>query len=168
MLLAAIIESASPAQCGILIPFKSSPCVLEAIELLDYLGTFNNEAAIQRRDQIQKLYARIPSLFKEPHASELSTTGEEGQLQNPPTDGVHVPVYSGENNQDEGQVSQFQTSIIPGNAGIEGWTVNSLPMQLPDDPQRMYTLYHNDEFTLTGGDVADFEELERHLFGNGG
>ncbi|KAK5807633.1 hypothetical protein VI817_001891 [Penicillium citrinum] len=166
MLLAAIIEAASPEHSASMVPFKSSPSILEAITLLDYLGTFNNEAAIQRRDQIQKLYDRIPSLVRQPHPSEVSITSEGNHRHNALAEGIHAPVYPDESHQGIGRVPQSPN--ITDNTGIEGWTVNSLPLQLPDDPQRMYTLYHNDDFTLTGGDVADFEELERHLFGNGG
>jgi hypothetical protein len=49
---------------------------------------------------------------------------------------------------------------------MDGYASASLPMPFPSDVQTMYSLYQGDDFVLTGADVADFEELQRHLLGS--
>jgi proline utilization trans-activator len=165
MLLAAIIESANNEDQQIPL-LRPGPGISEAIQLLDYLGSFNNQAAIQRRDQIQKLYDRIPSLMSQSRSSEGPTSNDGSLQMRLSAQTLSGPIYSVGNNTDESQVTQ--TFDFMGNAGMEGCTVGSLPIEFPDDPQAMYSLYHPEDFTLTGGDIADFEELQRHLFGNDG
>ncbi|CAI7632205.1 unnamed protein product [Penicillium manginii] len=165
MLLAAIIESTNNEHQQIPLS-RPSPGISEAIQLLDYLGSFNNQAAIQRRDQIQKLYDRIPSLMSQSRSSEGPTSNDGSLQMRLSAQTLSGPIYSVGNNTDESQVTQ--TFDFMGNAGMEGCTVGSLPIEFPDDPQAMYSLYHPEDFTLTGGDIADFEELQRHLFGNDG
>lgn len=165
MLLAAIIESTNNE--GQQIPLlRPSPGISDAIQLLDYLGSFNNNAAIQRRDQIQKLYDRIPSLMSQSHSSEGPVTNDESLQPGLSAQGLSGPIYPGGNSIDESQAAQ--SFDFMDNASMEGCTVGSLPIEFPDDPQAMYSLYHPEDFTLTGGDIADFEELQRHLFGNDG
>lgn len=165
MLLAAIIESTNNNKGHTIVSLRPNPGISEAIQLLDYLGTFNNQAAIQRRDQIQKLYERIPSLTSQSRSSE-GVAGNDVVLQGISRgQDISAPVYS-VGNSDESQLAH--TSEIMGGGGmVDGCTVGSLPIEFPDDPQAMYSLYHDEDFILTGGDMADFEELQRHLFGPG-
>lgn len=55
------------------------------------------------------------------------------------------------------------------NSGIidEGSCFGILPIQFPENQQDIYTLYHTEEFALTGTDIGDFKELERHVFNFG-
>ncbi|KAL0943358.1 fungal specific transcription factor domain-containing protein [Colletotrichum truncatum] len=44
---------------------------------------------------------------------------------------------------------------------------NGMADLLPDDAYNCYSIYHNQNLTLTGQDLGDFEELERHIYGFG-
>lgn len=39
---------------------------------------------------------------------------------------------------------------------------------MPEDAYNCYSIYHNQDLTLTGQDLGDFGELERHILGFGG
>lgn len=43
-----------------------------------------------------------------------------------------------------------------------------MPELMPEDAYNCYSIYHNQDLTLTGQDLGDFGELERHILGFGG
>lgn len=163
MLLTAIIEATNNTRGQHLSFLNPTPGISESLELLNFLAGYNNQAARSRRDQIQRLYDHIPALVES--SQEGIETGN-GNAQTPfgpsasqviPTPhstGAHPPSYINAWN--------FES----GGDVVDGYASASLPMPFPSDAQTMYSLYQGDDFVLTGADVADFEELQRHLLGS--
>lgn len=163
MLLAMILDNFNGRQSHKLAYLRPTPGVLDAIKLLDYLGSFKNQAAIDRRDQIQRIYNSILQRAGRFGSSEVLAANDQS-IQESPLQNQSTPLYYFGNNPDESQLGQ--TAGFTGDIGMEGCTVGSMPIAFPDDPQAMFSLYHGGPYPLdlTGGDSADFELLERHIF----
>lgn len=157
MLLAAIIESTNNTRGQHLSFLKPTPGILESLRLLDFLAGYQNQAAKARRDQIQRLYDHIPALVEYLHVG----TGNGGNGQSPfgPSSSQAVPTPR----HPPSHMSTWDSES--GRDMMDGYMA-SLPMPFPSDAQTMYSLYQGDDFVLTGADVADFEELQRHLLGS--
>jgi hypothetical protein len=163
MLLATIIEATNNTRGQHLSFLKPTPGISESLELLNFLAGYNNQAARSRRDQIQRLYDHIPALVETLH--EAIGTGN-GNAQSPfgsSTSQVMPTPHS-----TRGQPPTYSNMWDVGSSGdvMDGYASASLPMPFPSDAQTMYSLYQGDDFVLTGADVADFEELQRHLLGS--
>lgn len=163
MLLAAMIESTNTTRGPQFEFLKPSPGISESLELLDFLAGYHNQAARARRDQIQRLYEHIPALVETLHAGTGTGNGNAQSpfgsstsqpVPTPHSTGGHPPSYT--------NTWDFES----GGVTVDGYTAVSLPMPFPSDAQTMYSLYQGDDFVLTGADVADLEELQRHLLGS--
>ncbi|OOQ83545.1 hypothetical protein PEBR_35441 [Penicillium brasilianum] len=166
MLLAAIVASTNNSRGHHLSFLKPTPGILESLQLLDFLAGYHNEAAKARRDQIQRLYDHIPALVE----SLQIETGSGGNGQSPfgssSSQAVQTPLPTGANTSNRHPPLHVQTwDPESGRDMMDSYTA-SLPMPFPSDAQTMYSLYQGDDFVLTGADVADFEELQRHLLGS--
>lgn len=166
MLLAAIVASTNNTRGHHLSFLKPTPGILESLQLLDFLAGYHNEAAKARRDQIQRLYDHIPALVE----SLQIETGSDGNGQSPfgssSSQAVQTPLPTGANTSNRHPPLHVQTwDPESGRDMMDSYTA-SLPMPFPSDAQTMYSLYQGDDFVLTGADVADFEELQRHLLGS--
>jgi proline utilization trans-activator len=162
MLLAAIIESTNNNRGQHLAFLKPTPGISEALELLNFLAGYNNQAARARRDQIQRLHDHIPALVETLHAG-VGTGNGNAQS---PFGSSTSPLITTPHSTGAHPLSYINTSNFESGGDIlEGYTSASLPMPFPSDAQTMYSLYQGDDFVLTGADVADFEELQRHLLG---
>ncbi|OKP05934.1 hypothetical protein PENSUB_6654 [Penicillium subrubescens] len=163
MLLAAIIESTNNTQGQYLTFLKPTPGISESLELLNFLAGYNNQAARSRHDQIERLYDHIPALVESFHEG-IGTSNGNAQsplgssasqvIPTPHSTGDHPPSY----------ISAW--NFESGGDMVDGYASAYLPMPFPSDAQTMYSLYQGDDFVLTGADVADFEELQRHLLGS--
>lgn len=166
MLLAAIIKSTNNSRGQHLAFLKPSPGISESLELLDFLAGYRNQAARARRDQIQRLYEHIPALVETLHTSteEMNT---QSPLSSSRSQAVPIPHATGDNISNQ-QPSSYANPWDFENSGgmVDGYASASLQMPFPSDAQTMYSLYQGDDFILTGADVADFEELQRHLLGS--
>lgn len=167
MLLAAMIESTNNTRGQHLAFLKPSPGISECLQLLDFLAGYHNQAAKARRDQIQRLYDHIPALVETLHA-EVGHGDANGQSplalsgQAMPT-----PHSTGDNDPIQSLPAYTSTwDFASGGDMGDGYTSASLPMPFPSDAHMMYSLYQGNDFVLTGADVADFEELQRHLLGS--
>ncbi|KAJ5110495.1 hypothetical protein N7532_001030 [Penicillium argentinense] len=175
MLLAEIIHATGNGQGPKAALLRPSPGISDALQLLEYLGTFNNQAAIQRRDQIQRIYSHISSVHSQSPPKESPSpcrdhTHQHGELQaqssawDPPL--TPPPV-------NRSAIASGSIPTGPDATGFptletmsEGYTAASLPIEFPDDPYAMYSLYYDRDLNLTGGDLPDFEQLQRHFFGS--
>lgn len=65
----------------------------------------------------------------------------------------------------QGGFSQYDDVMESYTSGtVEGDFVPvTLPVEFSDDPHAMYSLFHDQGFSLTGENQADFEELQRHF-----
>ncbi|KAF3402065.1 hypothetical protein F1880_009884 [Penicillium rolfsii] len=162
MLLATIIEATNNTSGQHLSFLKPSPGIAESLELLSFLAGYNNQAASSRRDQIQRLYDHIPALVEtlntdigtgNVNAQSRFSVSADQVIPTANSTGAHSPSY-------------ISTWNLEGGGGMmDGYGSASLQMPFPSDAQTMYSLYQGDDFVLTGADVADFEELQRHLLG---
>lgn len=166
MLLAAIIKSTNNSRGQHLTFLTPSPGISESLDLLDFLAGYHNQAARARRDQIQRLYDHIPALIESLHASteEMNT---QSPLSSSRNQAVPTPRSTGDNLSSQ-QPSSYENPWDFESSGgvVDRYASASLQMPFPSDAQTMYSLYQGDDFILTGADVADFEELQRHLLGS--
>jgi proline utilization trans-activator len=166
MLLAAIIESTNNTRGHHLSFLKPSPGILESLQLLDFLAGYHNEAAKARRDQIQRLYDHIPALVE---SLQIETgSGGNGQLpfDSSGSQAAQTPHPTRANTSSRHPSSHMHAwDPESGRDMMDSYTA-SLQMPFPSDAQTMYSLYQGDDFVLTGADMADFEELQRHLLGS--
>ncbi|KAJ5152630.1 uncharacterized protein N7482_009108 [Penicillium canariense] len=167
MLLAAIIESTNNTEGRQLAFLKPSPGISESLKLLDFLAGYHNQAAKARRDQIQRLYEHIPALLESLRAGR--TSGDRN-IPSPlgSCNGQSAPTPRSTGGSELNQSQPPHSNLWDFDSGgnlLDGYASGSLPMQFPTDPHTMYSLYPGDDFVLTGGDLADFEELQRHLLG---
>ena len=149
-----MIDAASAGHSASSVCLRPSPGVHEAMDLLRYLASFQNRAAEARLQQMLRLSTRIPSLVDAVSLrEEISTFDRLPQEVARTAAGI-----------DTGESNSLDLRI-PGTS-MEGLAQRSLPIYFPTDLQDMHSVYHDEDFVLTGADIADFEELQRQLFGH--
>lgn len=156
MLLAAIIDAAGVSNGSNPASLKPSPGIHEAMQLLEWLSGLHNRAATVRVQQMLGLYRRIPSLMEAVNLPE-DTNDPDRVHSLSRVEGTVARAYSPEN---------YDPNIRMSGASMEELDQSSLPIEFPTNPHDMYSLYHDEDFVLTGADMADFEVLQRHLFGD--
>lgn len=155
MLLAAIIDAAGVSNDSSPVSLKPTPGIYEAMQLLEWLSGLHNCAAMIRLQQMLELYRRIPSLMEAVNLPE--DANDPDRVHSPSrVEGTVARTYSPEH---------YDPNIRMSGASMEELDQSSLPIEFPTDPHDMYSLYHDEDFVLTGADMADFEVLQRHLFG---
>ncbi|KAJ5118273.1 hypothetical protein N7448_009988 [Penicillium atrosanguineum] len=157
LLMGEMIDAASAGHGTSSVCLKPSPGVYEAMDLLRYLASFQNRAAEARLQQMLRLSTRIPSLVDAVSLREEAKTYDRlPQLDTSEVEGTAAEIDSGESNSLDFRMA---------GTSMEGLAQRFLPIHFPTDLQDMHSVYHDQDFVLTGADIADFEELQRQLFG---
>lgn len=65
----------------------------------------------------------------------------------------------------QAEITQYENIMPTYTSGtVEGNFVPiTLPTEFSDDPDAIYSFFHDEGFVLTGENQADFEEVQRHF-----
>lgn len=128
------------------------------MDLLRYLASFQNHAAEARLQQMIRLSTRIPSLIDAVSLrEEITTFNRLPQADTSEVERTTAGIDTGESN---------SLDLRTPGTSMEGLAQRFLPIYFPTDFQDMHSVYHDQDFVLTGADIADFEELQRQIFGH--
>ncbi|KAF6809169.1 fungal specific transcription factor domain-containing protein [Colletotrichum plurivorum] len=156
-----------------------TPGLADALEILDYLAGRGNKFALQRAREARRMRDLLARFLNIPKSSprEGARRGEGDRPPKSVGDGTGAASQLGSRSLLDSSlwndISYLWMQQPSGQAADEdaqqlSFEPSGVTDVLMDDTYDYYSIYHNQDLALTGQDLGDFGELERHILGFGG